>query len=170
MIDISLLDATFLDKINMVISEMETAGYTIQLQSGFRSLVDQGKLWRRGRSSSVIKEKIKYLRDNDCDVLADALHNAGPQMSNIRCTNSMPGYSWHNWGQAIDVFVNNDPSGCRELYGVLADKAVKIGLTSGFNFKSFKDPGHLQMNAREIPSIYKLKTVNDYFKDNPSLI
>ena len=163
MVDFTQLNSEFLEKIKLVISKMETVGYSIQPQSGFRSLLEQGKLWRQGRPLSVIKEKIRELRAAQCDVLADAIEDAGPQMKNVICTHTIPGYSWHNWGQALDVFVNNDPSGCDELYGVLADKAVALGLTSGFNFKRFKDPGHLQLSALEVPKIYSLKEVNAYF-------
>jgi len=163
MVDFTLLDPEFNEKITELTSVMTGLGYTLQPQSGFRNLVTQGKLWRQGRSSTLVQGQIHALTRSGFSTLADAIQSAGAQMSTKICTHTIPGYSWHNWGRALDVFVNNDASGSYELYGTLANEAAKLGLTSGFNFTSFKDPGHLQLNDKEVPELYTMKYVNDHF-------
>jgi len=163
MVDFTLLDPEFNEKITELTSVMTGLGYTLQPQSGFRSLKNQGKLWRQGRSSTLVKGQIQALTRSGFKTLADAIQSAGAQMSTKICTHAIPGYSWHNWGRALDVFVNNDASGSYELYGTLANEATKLGLTSGFNFTTFKDPGHLQLNEHEVPELYTMKYVNDHF-------
>ncbi len=134
---------------------------------GIRTLSDQAKLWRQSRSSLEINQEIQKLKASNCDYLANILISVGPQ-NGPHVTNSLPGLSWHNWGEAIDclAFVNNTPimSGDAPEYATYAQVAVDYGLTAGDLFKSFKDAGHVQLRKQEILDLYTIKEVNDHFQ------
>lgn len=145
----------------------QSQGYTMVPVSGYRSLEEQAKLWRQSRKTSEIKTKIKELRDNSCSFLADIIESVGPCIGPW-ATNSIPGYSWHNWSQAVDFEwkqegkINGD--GDAMAYKVLADEAIKLGLTSGYYFSSHKDAGHIQLPDKEVSHSYTLQEVNNYFE------
>ncbi len=133
---------------------------------GYRSLVEEAKLWRQSRSTAEILEKIAQLKSDNCDYLAGILESVGP-CNGPWATNTIPGLSWHNWRQAIDFAWEDkgfiDWNGDSDAYKTLADEAIKLGLTPGYYFHK-RDAGHIQFNAKEVPEVYTLQDVNDHFK------
>lgn len=134
---------------------------------GLRTLEDQAKLWRQSRSRGEVVAKINELRLNKAFFLSDVLEKVGPQQG-PHVTNAIPGFSWHNWGLACDCYwkSNGIPNwdGDALGYKLFYKEGIKLGLTSGFVF-SFKDAGHMQMYAKEVPELYKLMEVNNHFED-----
>lgn len=166
MIDFTLLDPIFASKAQELIQKMKDKGYKIYPYSGLRTVQEQAILWRQSRPTVIINEQIKLFRENDCDFLADVLHDAGPH-SGKWATNALPGYSWHNWSQAMDCLIGYTWSDFNEVqneYKVYADEALKIGLTPGYYF-SHSDGVHVQFNTHEIPTLYTMKEINDHFKN-----
>lgn len=76
-------------------------GYEILVVFGTRSLIEQGKIYRQGRSKAEINTKIEQLRDRGMGEYADAIVAAGAQNGKI-VTYAAPGESIHNYGLAID--------------------------------------------------------------------
>ena len=165
-VDTDLLSFAFWQTCEELIKKMEDDGYTIRLVSGKRTPREQAKIWRNGRASYLIKSTIKNLRDKKQDAIADLVEDVGPQMGKHVLTQTLPGYSWHNWGEAIDVWVNDDASGSEVNYQPLAIAAKALNLTPGYYFH-FRDPGHIQQNSFEIRQRFSDAQVNEYVKNNP---
>lgn len=117
-----------------------------------RTVVEQAKLFRRGRSFERILEKERSLREDwGRDNLADVLLAVGPQHGQI-VTNAGPGQSLHNYGMAFDavpliagkaVWGRASDHDCElwELYGRIC---VEAGLEWAGNWASFREFPHAQ--------------------------
>lgn len=151
-----------------LINSCGSKGCEIVPYFGLRTLEEQAKLWRQSRSTSVINLQIQKLRDLKCDFLADVIINVGPQKTAQWATNAIPGLSWHNWGMAVDFYVKDPHTGQADWnassYGILGKEAKALGLRWGGDF-SKPDPGHVQINQKELTELYDLKYINDYFRD-----
>lgn len=174
------LDKEFLQRAQTLLTNLQDKGIYMVPISGVRTLEEQAKNWRKGRSLFEIKKKIFSLRKSQGNYIADVIEHVGPQMDKDKVTNAIPGFSWHNWGQALDCYVcyegdkkklifnGNDPlfkSYALERYKAYAIEAVKLGLTAGYYFP-MKDMPHIQLNKKEVNKIYGIPYVNDYFKSS----
>jgi len=134
-----------------------------------RDPVKQGAYWGQSRSLFEIKQKIEELRDQGAHFLADCIP-PGSDNINAEITDAIPGYSWHQWGEAVDMVwvVNNKVCWDTELivngingYQVYAEEAVRLGLESGFYWDIIKDACHIQMRKESSPSfLYSLKEID----------
>ena len=166
-VDFTQLDPGFVVKVQSLLNICQNKGYNFVPRMGFRSLEDENKFWRQSRPTSTVIAEIAKLRAENCDYLADSLENVGPQPTGKWETNTIGGLSWHNWGQALDVlcqnadgsFIDNGDDPCYEF---LSEQTSSLGMKTGL---TFNDAGHIQMNPQEIPEIYTLKQVNDYFSE-----
>lgn len=176
--DLIGLDNTFLDKVNTLLNTLKQQDVYMVPISGLRTLEEQAKNWRKGRSSYEIQKKLYDLRKSNGSYLADIIEGVGPQMDPSTVTNAIPGFSWHNWGQALDcyvchegdekrlIFQEEDPlfhSYALPRYQTYATEAIKIGLTPGYFFH-MKDMPHIQLHKEEVPTLYSIQYVNNYFK------
>lgn len=66
-----------------------------------RTLEEQAKLFRQGRSTRKIRKKQEELRNLSFDYFANIIEDVGPQYGN-KVTNAAPGESWHNYAEAFD--------------------------------------------------------------------
>lgn len=166
------LNAHLLTKLENLLTNLQNMGYKFVPYFGLRSLEDQAKLWRQSRTTAQINKQINEWRSNGAFFLADILENVGPQ-NGKHATNALPGYSWHNWGKAVDCYYELDGKPCWDgehpAYKIYADQALLLGLTAGYYFKSFKDPGHIQLNSFEVPQVYSLQEINSYFENKYGL-
>jgi len=137
---------SFQAKCVALIEACEVRGVKMVPYYGRRTARQQAELWRRGRSSTEITAKMKELRSKGAPYLADVIEEAGPQQGRW-ATNALPGFSWHNWGKAMDCFwekdgvANWDTNG--EGYRVYHEEAKKLGLYPAF-FDYRKDAVHVQ--------------------------
>jgi len=168
-IDWTLLDQGFAVKAQSLINLCQAQGFTMVPYCGLRTLTEECKLWRQSRSTPEVGAKITSLRSQGADYLADILDGVGPQTTKPEETNTIGGFSWHNWGQAIDFYwlqaedtINWD--GKSEGYQVLGQLATANGLKWGGDFTE-PDWDHVQLNQQEIPDLYSIQYVNDYFKE-----
>ncbi len=74
----------------------------------------------------------------------------------------MPGQSYHEFGLAVDMYVDDDKEG-GPVYDILAVESISVGLTPGRNFKH-PDSGHIQLGSTPTPYGYNIKQINDYFE------
>lgn len=158
LIDITLLDPDFAIEVQQLMDSMKQKGYKIIPVSGLRSLHVQAMLWRQSRPYGKIKLQIDMFNDSGCPYLADILTNVGTQ-NGPWATNALPGYSWHNWGKAVDFMIT--PGGHSD-YKLLADTAVSLGMTAGYYFTT-PDMDHIQYTAHEVSRDYTMKEINDHF-------
>ncbi len=165
MIDFSKLDPEFSKRAQALLDLLEK-DFKIKMLPyfGIRTLLEQGKLWRQSRPKQAIDYKVQYLNQQNAGYLAAAIENAGPSTGKV-ATQAIPGYSWHNWGRALDCVYMKNNLVCWDAkdpgYRVYASQAEKMGLTAGLDFKSFTDAGHIQLNSKEVPQLYTLEEVNE---------
>lgn len=171
------LDHLFIDKVNTLLDTLAHQDVHMVPVSGLRTLEEQAINWRKGRSKMIINRKIGFLRSKQANYLADVIDSVGPQMEEHIRTNAIPGWSWHNWGVAVDCYVSHDgalifdekhplfESYAKPRYKIYADEAIKLGLTAGLYFPGIVDSPHIQLYKPEVKKYYSLKYVNDYFKN-----
>jgi len=125
-----------------------------------RDPFEQARLWRQSRSKAKVHAKIAELRSRDAEFLAFCLESVGPQPTGDEVTGSVPGLSWHQWGEAMDCFwlVNGDDEWSPDLkinglngYRVYAAEAKQMGLTAGGLWPNFKDWPHVQLKPNKSP-------------------
>jgi peptidoglycan L-alanyl-D-glutamate endopeptidase CwlK len=130
----------FRSKVEELISECAKRDVEIRPFCTLRTPAEQARLYRQSRSSAQVDQAIQMLRDKRASFLASILEGVGPQHGKP-VTNAIPGNSWHQWGEAVDMMVIvdgnaewNDLSG----YAVMADVAIGLDLTAGYFWK-FQD-------------------------------
>lgn len=165
-IDISTLDTPFSIKVSQLIERCNEQNVTMVPYYGIRTLEAQARLWRQSRHRDEINSKIEKLRSLKCDYLADVIESVGIVPMGRWATNAIPGLSWHNWGQAVDCYtiIDGKASWKSSDYGFYGRIATQLQLKWGGDF-SMPDPGHVQLNEKEILDIYSIKYVNDYWKE-----
>lgn len=120
-INLDLLYPPFLEKVINVLARCRARGADYYIISGTRTWDEQQELYNQGRTKPG---KI--------------------------VTNARPGYSFHNFGLAVDCARDKDldrkglqPDWNLESYRILAEEVKEEGLDSGFYWK-FKDAPHIQ--------------------------
>lgn len=143
-IDKSKIAPWFLEKCEKLIEECLKQGRTFYAISAFRDPVEQEKLYAIGRTTETHRKPV---------------------------TNAAPYKSFHNFGLAIDFCLDKDaekaglqPDWDYEDYKILANEALKIGLTPGYYFKSFPEGPHIQTpflggTTKDMEAIMKEKGV-----------
>jgi hypothetical protein len=126
---------------------------------GIRTPIEQGALWRQSRSVQEVAAKIAELQAKGAPYLAHAIQAAGPRHG-PHVTNAVPGYSWHQWGEAMDCYWlidgkaewSTEVGGAKNGYRIYADQATKDGLTAGGYWQSLKDWPHVQKQMAASPA------------------
>ena len=101
----------------LFIRKSEVTGFQLRITTGFRSFEEQANEYAKGRN-----------------------------IPGKKTTNAKPGYSYHNYGLAIDVvqMVNGKP-----IWKILPENIIKIAKNLGFEWggkwKNFPDYPHFQM-------------------------
>ncbi len=147
----------------------DESGYEMRPFFTLRTPFEQAKLWRQSRTTQQIQEKTNMLNSNGARFLAHCIESVGPQ-NGRHVTNAIPGFSWHQWGEAVDCFWLLD--GAAEWsrrkkvngnngYAEYALHAKEIGLTAGGYWSSFKDWPHVQLRSESNPGrVYSLEQIN----------
>ena len=117
-----------------------------------RSIVQQSKLFRRGRSIERILDMEDRLHaDFGRTDLADVLIAVGPQYGPV-VTNAAPGMSMHNYGMAFDAVPLIDGKAVwgrsdehdRDLWDLYGNICVEAGLEWAGNWTGFREYPHAQ--------------------------
>src|SRR5512137_2618771 len=101
--DLDKLDTDLKAKVIRLLELCNASGIVMRPNNGLRDPFEQGRLWRQSRSTEEIHEKINELENNGAPFLADCIRRVGPQHGN-HVTDTPPGISWHQWGEALDCF------------------------------------------------------------------
>jgi peptidoglycan LD-endopeptidase CwlK len=172
--DLSLLVPEFQNKVEQLLENCLQKGVEMRPYEGLRSPFVQAKYWRRSRTKEQIDQKINELKSAGANYLAYCLESVGPQQGKL-ATGVIPGYSWHQWGEAVDCFWVVNGEAVWDLktlvrgvngYKVYADEAKKIGLEAGLFWQDFVDAPHVQMRRLANPGkIYSVNEINDAMKE-----
>ena len=172
--DLKLLVPDFKVTAQKLLDNCKQQGYEMCPSETLRHPMLQAKYWRQSRSIEIIRNKIQELKNEDAPFLAWCIENAEP-CTGPQITNSIPGYSWHQWGEAMDCYWLVDGKAVwdtkllingRNGYRVYAEEAVKLGLDAGMLWKSFPDNPHVQMRAISNPGKrYTLQQIDRTMKE-----
>jgi len=154
--DLNQLHPVTMQKALQVINQCKANGVDILVYNTLRTLEEQAKFYRQGRSWSVIKVKCINLRNAGYGYLADVIERVGPQKGTKKLTNAAPGESWHNLAYAFDAvpLIGKDPAwsykGNERLWDVYGNACKWFGLTWGGDW-NFKDYPHAQEHSETNP-------------------
>lgn len=157
--NLNLLVPEFKEMVLALLDRCAARGCELRAYFSLRSPLEQAKLWRMSRAIEEINGRIASLEAAGALYLAKCLRDAGPQ-DGKPVTNALPGYSWHQWGEAVDCFwlVDGaaDWSAARKVdgqngYRVYAEEATALGLTPGGYWTSLKDWPHVQLRPADHP-------------------
>ena len=125
-------------KIEQLLLQCAAGGFEMRANTGLRDPFEHAKLWRQSRSVEKIRAKIKEFETAGADFLKHCIEPVGPQHGDP-VTGAPPGYSWHQWGEAVDCFwlldgkaqwsTTKKVGGLNE-YKVYADEVEKLGLVA----------------------------------------
>ena len=166
--DLSKLQPQLQGKLTQLIQQCRSQGFEMRPSAGLRDPFEQARLWRQSRSIEEIDAKLAELKAAGAAFLAHCLESVGPQHGD-HVTDALPGYSWHQWGEAVDCFwvleghaewsttklVNG-----RNAYKVYAAEATTVGLTAGGNWPRLKDWPHVQLQASNSPASLGLRKID----------
>lgn len=171
--NLDLLIPDMRNKVDLLLASCMTRGVEMRPNCTLRDPFEQARLWRQSRSIYKINQYVKELTNSGAHFLAYCITSVGPQHGDP-VTQCPPGYSWHQWGEALDCFWvvnNNDEWSTLKLingvngYRVYAEEAEKLGLTAGGHWNSFKDWPHVQLRkSANASSVMSLREINDEMK------
>ncbi|WGK69407.1 M15 family metallopeptidase [Candidatus Haliotispira prima] len=157
-------------KVVELLAHCKARGYEFKAIAGVRDPLTQAKYWVQSRTPEAKQAQIDSFKKEGAPFLAKLLEMVSPPHGD-HITNTPPGFSWHQWGEACDCawMVNGkiDYSTTEKInglngYAVYAEEAKKIGLTAGAYWTDFKDWDHVQLRATDNPGdIYSAKEIND---------
>ena len=154
----------FREKVVATLAACEGQGILMRPYCTLRDPWSQARLYREGRILAELEGAIAMLKSSGAPFLAKVLIKLlevdGPQAGTARIiTNALPGYSWHQWGEAIDCYCDiggRADWGAPSAYAVYAESARSQGLTAG-HFWKMKDSVHIQLrkggSARDVYSV-----------------
>lgn len=138
-----------------------------------RSPFQQAKYWCQSRTALEIDLAVSKFKKQKAYFLASCIEVAGV-IEGPKITNALPGYSWHQWGEALDCFWQVDGKAiwdCEILingingYQVYAAEAKKLKLEAGFYWTTIKDAVHIQYREAGSPfDLYSVKEINKIMK------
>lgn len=155
------------ESFELLLDELEAnckeRGVTIYQYCLVRTPWEQAKLWRQSRAKLEVLGMVEKLIKLGAPFLSQCLSEVGPQPMGPRVTNSIPGLSWHQWGEAADYCpmgedgkLNwDDEAG----FEVLAEEAKALGLTSGAYWR-FKDRPHVQSRSKGVLDVHSYKEID----------
>jgi peptidoglycan LD-endopeptidase CwlK len=158
--DLTLILPELRIKVQQLVVRCATRGFEMRPSTGLRDPFDQARLWRQSRSIEEIRSRVQEFRQAGADFLADCIESVGPQHGDP-VTNAAPGYSWHQWGEAVDCFwllagkaewSTTKKVGGFNAYKVYADEAEHLGLVAGGHWAKLKDWPHVQLRPDASPA------------------
>jgi peptidoglycan L-alanyl-D-glutamate endopeptidase CwlK len=154
--DLELLNKEFRKEVEILLLHCKEQHIKLVVYYSFRSVQEQARLWRQSRRIQVIENTIRLLEKQKAYYLAQVLEEVGPQNGEWR-SDAPPGFSWHNFGFAIDSYVSVQTEKGEEAiwdsdhvgYEVYSTEAVRLGLTSGRYWKK-QDCVHVQKPSKTV--------------------
>lgn len=157
--DLNQLVPEFRPLVVRLLDACEAQGLPMRPFFTLRSPFEQAKLWRQSRSREQINAQIAKFKTQGATFLAHCIESVGPQ-NGPPVTNALPGFSWHQWGEAVDCFWLVDSKAewsaqklldGRNGYRFCAAEAKSLGLTPGGLWPKLKDWPHVQLRVDSSP-------------------
>ncbi len=164
----SLLHPELSKKLTQLIYNLGQKNIKLVPYSGYRSVRDQNKLFMQSRTPQNSKVSVARLKIGGFPYLASQLESLPEVERGPRVTNVVGGFSWHNWGEAVDCYIEDrkgkpDWNADHPSYLEYGKEAESLGLTWGGSWKSFVDKPHIQLRKEEIHKLYKPSEIDNKF-------
>lgn len=152
---LAALQPAFAEKVYQLIKEAEKLGLLLMLGTTVRCPLTQARLWCRSRSLEEVLQAEKILVKAKAPRLANLLD---PKFAALgpRITSRLPGNSWHQWGEAADIYalVGRKAIWDGSTARVTASVAKKLGLYHSTAMKTWEPKSrhwHLQSSSKDSP-------------------
>lgn len=141
------LTPDFAMRVGTLLAKLKAQGVEMRPYSTLRTPFEQASLWRQGRTSEQIGAMTARLRATGAPRIAACIEAVGPQHGR-KVTNAVPGYSWHQHGEAVDCFRvrNGEADWDPVAYKDYARVAREMDLKPGADFSDFP---HVQLRHHE---------------------
>lgn len=147
------------DKFSLLLRRLAHRGDELRPFCTIREPFEQARLWRQSRTASEIVKRCAELRDQGAPRIAACIESVGPQ-SGRWATNAVPGFSWHQHGEAMDCFlvIHGQASWDSEAHGykAYATEALMLGLGTVRG-----DAVHVQLQQREPHQIHDVARLDN---------
>ena len=146
------LTPEFRERVERLLERTAALGYRMVPYCTIRTPFEQARLWRQSRSTAQIATMTQRLRQQGAPRIAACIESVGPQHGKP-VTNAVPGYSWHQYGEAVDCFLldrdgHADWDASAAGYASYAAIAGELGLRAG---RDWNDSPHVQFRHHEPP-------------------
>lgn len=124
----------------------------------------QARLFCQSRTMKQISDQSRIMQSRGAAWLASLMRpdygTDHPErqkgLPTTHATNAPPGISWHQWGTAVDCYVQAaDGSAIWDSdhfgYEIYAEEAARMGLEAGGNWKTLRDAVHVQATKSTSP-------------------
>lgn len=152
--DLNLLVPEFRVKVVAVLAECASRGFVLRPFFTSRTPSEQARLWRQSRTADQLTTAAARLIEKGAPWMAAILVKQ-PPTHGVWATNSLPGNSWHQFGEAVDCFlVENKHAIWNDKhpgYAAYASVARDQGLNAGFFWKGTTDTVHVQLREAASP-------------------
>lgn len=149
------LTPAFREMATLLLANCKERGVIMRPFFTVRGPAVQARLWCQSRTRSQIEAQVRALQYAGIAWLP-SLFNLQWAKTGPRVTQALPGLSWHQWGEALDCFVQGaddtaiwnprDPG-----YRVYGEEAQKLGLEAGVFWTRFPDAVHVQFRTAPSP-------------------
>ena len=158
--DINRLKPDFRINVKKLYSICKKEGYILIPFYTERDVYEQAKLYRQSRPWKEIKATINYLKIEKAPFLAQVLEEVGPQ-NGIWATNAPPGFSFHQWGEAVDSFLLIGGKAVwkedHEGYWIYHREAIRLGLHSSYGYG---DRVHIQRRSGKPTYFHSIRDID----------
>lgn len=163
--ELSLLIPDFRKKLVEALTASRNRGFRVEPIATLVSPIEQAGLWKQGRSAIDAELKGLWFDNAKARYLATALRQGIVKATNV-VTEDLPGFSWHQWGEAISVVwvdgqgkLNLSPNYLEHPqrlngYKVFVEECEKMGLVAGPTFNS------VQLRAGNVTDHYTVDQIN----------
>jgi len=152
---LELLDPKFAARLGALLASCRERGIDLRVSTTLRGPEAQGRMWCRSRSEEEVALRrsviaaaaptmASYLREEWCGF--------GPQL-----TSNLPGQSWHQYGEAADVFAVVggkalwEGSLMKRISALVAEAGIFTPATSLAWRRSLANRWHVQLRREETP-------------------
>jgi peptidoglycan L-alanyl-D-glutamate endopeptidase CwlK len=150
--DMSLLVPDFREEIEKVLADLKAAGTEFRPFFTLRGPASQARLFGIGRTRTDMEAAARTMANAGAKRLSKLVLEATVSPRSKRVTNALPGRSWHQWGQAVDLFRFKDGAAVWATgeYKPLVEAVRAANLTSG---ASWGDAVHVQDTSLSAPAM-----------------
>lgn len=158
------LDLEFLRRATEALELTRQAGYRLEPYRGFYTARQQAILWKKSRTEAEAEETAKIIEREGAPTIARLLRET-KALPGRRETDLLPGQSWHQHGEALDVrLIGPDKKAIwspgHHGYETFAKMAIKAGLTAGYFWRK-KDANHVQLRAESVRAAMSWEQIDE---------